>query len=105
MGKTYYMRIWQRVDIEQIQKHLMIVGDVSGDCASCREVGLKYVEVKTCPQCGVEFKFMSARTAGSLKSSGAHVRRLKERRPDLTFVDYEDYKNITGAKKARDFFG
>ena len=101
----YYMRIWQKVDIEEVKKHLLIVGDIAADCANCREIGIKYAQTQTCPQCGAEFKFITARATGSLKVSGPQVKRIKERRPDLTFVDYDDFRSITGAKTARDFFG
>ena len=103
---SYYIRVWQSVDIENVTKHLVIVGDITGDCAQCRELGIAYASAKTCPQCGTEFRFITARSAtGSVKMSGATVKRLKDRRPDLTFIDYDDYKSITGKQAARDFFG
>ena len=94
------------VEIENVTKHLLIVGDLTADCASCRELGISYAQAKTCPKCGVDFRFITARGAGGgIKISGGVVRRIKERRPDLTFIDYDDYKGVTGKQSARDFFG
>jgi hypothetical protein len=100
----YYIRVWQKANIESIKEHLLIVGELTGDCAQCREIGLKVAEVKQCPKCGTTFNFMAARSAGTTRSMGLLVKRMKERRPDLTFIDYGDFHAITGKKSARDFF-
>lgn len=101
-----YIRIWQSVDIEGIKKHLLIVGDIVADCANCRHLGIKYAEEKSCAGCKTEFRFITARNAvGSMKNMGGQVKRIKDRRPDLTFVDYDDWVSITGKQNAREFFG
>ncbi len=102
---SFYIRVWQNCDVEGITKHLMIVGDVTADCANCRELGIDYTQVRNCPKCGTDFRFIASRSTGKLdKGRGATVKRIKDRRPDLTFIDYEDYKEITGKQNARDFF-
>ncbi|MBI3315484.1 MAG: hypothetical protein HYZ87_00715, partial [Candidatus Omnitrophica bacterium] len=51
------------------------------------------------------FRFITSRNAGKLdRNRGGTVKRIKDRRPDLTFIDYEDYKEITGKQQAREFF-
>jgi len=99
---SYFIRVWQACDIEQITKHLLIVGDITADCAACRELGIEYAQARNCPKCGTDFRFIAQRSAGRM-DKGA-VKRLKDRRPDLTFIDYDDYKAITGKQQARDFF-
>ena len=100
------MRIWQAVEAENVKKHLLIVGDITADCAACRELGIAYQQAKNCPGCGVAFHFITSRNAtGGARMCGAEVKRIKDRRPDLTFIDYEDWKSITGKQAARDFFG
>ena len=100
-----YIRIWQACNLEEITKHLLIVGDVSADCANCRELGIEYAKEKVCPKCGTEFMFIASRNTGKLDHArGGTVKRIKDRRPDLTFIDWEDYKEITGKQNARDFF-
>ena len=100
-----YIRIWQSCDIAEITKHLLIVGDITADCASCRELGIDYSAAKACPKCSTVFRFIASRNTGKLDHGrGGTVKRIKERRPDLTFIDYEDYKEITGKTQAREFF-
>ncbi len=102
---AFYIRIWQSCDITEVTKHLLIVGDITADCAGCRELGIIYQEVKSCPQCGTVFRFIASRNTGKMdRDRGGTVKRIKDRRPDLTFIDYEDYKEITGKQQARDFF-
>ena len=100
-----YIRIWQACDIKEITKHLIIVGDIAADCAACRELGIDYSAAKSCPKCSTVFRFIASRNTGKLdRERGGTVKRIKERRPDLTFIDYEDYKDITGKTQAREFF-
>ena len=102
---SFYIRIWQNCDVEGVTKHLMIVGDVTADCANCRELGIEYAQTKNCSKCGTDFRFIASRKTGKLdRNRGGNVKRIKERRPDLTFIDYDDYKEITGRQQARDFF-
>ena len=99
---TFYIRVWQPCNAEEIGKHLLIVGDLTADCANCRELGIDYSNAKQCPNCASPFLFIAARGSGGLNKSA--VRRIKDRRPDLTFIDYGDYKDIIGRRQARDFF-
>ncbi len=101
-----YIRIWQACDITEITKHLLVVGEVTADCANCRELGIDYSKTRECPQCGTIFRFIASRNTGRLDhgTRGGTVKRIKDRRADLTFIDYEDYKEITGKTQAREFF-
>ncbi len=100
-----YIRIWQSCDIENIGKHLLIVGDITADCQACRQLGIDWTETRSCPQCGTDFHFIASRNTGRMdRGRGGVVKRIKDKRPDLTFIDYEDYKEMTGKQQARDFF-
>lgn len=102
---SFFIRIWQACDVREISKHLLIVGDITADCAACRELGIDYSNAKICPKCSTVFRFIASRNAGKLdRNRGGTVKRIKDRRPDLTFIDYEDYKEITGKQQAREFF-
>ena len=102
---SFYLRVWQACDVAEITKQLLIVGDVAADCSACRELGIDYSAAKNCPKCNVTFRFITSRNTGALdRNRGATVKRIKDRRPDLTFIDYEDYKEVTGKQSARDFF-
>ncbi len=101
---NFYIRVWQNCNLEEVTKHLMIVGDLTADCAGCRELGIDYSQAKVCPKCGVQFRFMALRSSKLDAGRGAAAKRLKDRRPDLTMIDYDDYKEITGKNSAREFF-
>lgn len=102
---SYFIRIWQACEIPEVTKHLLVVGDITADCQNCKELGIDYTQTKSCPKCGTIFRFIASRLTGKLDSNrGATVKRIKDRRPDLTFIDYEDYREITGKQNARDFF-
>ena len=104
MGREL-LRTWQYYDIEEVVKHLLILGDVSGDCGACRELGIAYLEARECPKCKTNFKYVTSRRLETHPGERFQiVGRLKEKRPELAFIDYEDYKRTIGRKKARDFF-
>lgn len=91
-----FIRVWREFDIKDISGHLLVVGDVVGDCSKCRALGINYSEAKNCPQCGTLFKYIASRTK--------EVKRIKNKRPDLIFIDFEDYKKAMGKIKAREMF-
>jgi len=100
-----YLRIWLEQKIEDVDEHLLIVGDVCGDCARCKEVGLEFSVVKECPHCHTPFKYISSRNAtGSTDRRFHEAKRILHKRSDLTFIDYDDYKKMSGRNKAKKFF-
>jgi len=101
-----YLRVYQEFDIEEVTKHLLIVGDLTSDCASCRALGIDSYTAKDCPECHTEFKYLTSRRSENFPAERFQiVKRFKEKRSDLIFIDYTDYIKLTGKKKARDFFG
>ena len=100
-----WLRVWAEHDISEIEKHLLIVGDAMGDCAQCKELGLDYKTVKQCPNCKTLFSYVTSRRFESNPGERFQiVRRLCSVRGDLIWIDYDDYKKLTGRQKARDFF-
>jgi len=91
-----FIRVWKDIDIKDISDHLLVVGDVAGDCSKCRTLGIDYVKSAMCPKCGTGFKYIASRSR--------EVGKIIKRRPDLIFIDFEDYKKITGKIRARDLF-
>ena len=90
------IRVWKEFDIKDVSGHLLIVGLSSADCSSCRELGINYSTATSCPKCGADFKYIASRSK--------EIRKIKDKRPDLIFIDFEDYKKGTGFVKANDFF-
>lgn len=95
------IRTWKYYDINQVKEHLIIVGQLSGDCANCKAIGIDYLATKHCPQCKAEFKFIATRQA---QTPHYLLRRIQENRPDLEFIDYSDFKLATDRNKAKEFF-
>ena len=100
-----WIRIWTHKNLDEITKHLLIVGDVKGDCASCREIGLDYKTIRQCPNCQTTFQFITSRRFESNPGERfSIVKRLSQSRSDLVWIDYDDYRLLTGRQRARDFF-
>lgn len=96
-----HIRIWQAIDIGDVEAHLLIAGDTIGDCAKCRCLGVAYDQT-SCPQCKTPFKYLTSRRIESHPGESFRiVQRLKEKRPDLIFIDYSDYKQLSGKLKGR----
>ncbi len=101
-----FLRTFQPYDFEDVEKHLLIMGDLKGDCASCRALGIDSYSAKTCPECGTPFKYVTSRRLESSPGERFQwAKRVRESRPELILIDYSDYQKILGKKKARDFFG
>jgi predicted nucleic acid-binding Zn-ribbon protein len=98
MNRTY-IRVWQELDLVEVTTHLLVLGDISSICGNCREVGID-LKLESCPKCGAKFKYAATQRPLSPQAT----KRLRDRRPDLTFIDYEDFKAISERTKARDFF-
>ena len=95
-----FIRIYKKLDITEVQNHILILGDLSGICGKCQHLGLK-VDSPQCPACRGEFKYIAFR---NIKNHLPKMKTINETRPDIIFVDYDDYKRITGALKAEKFF-
>jgi len=100
-----FIRIWQELDVDEIKKNLLIVGDLAADCGNCREIGLKYFEIEKCPSCGTIYKYVTFR-ADSVHSASFinKLRKLRQQNPNLIFVNYEDYKYSINKKAANNLF-
>lgn len=100
-----WIRVWQEKELTEVEKHLLIVGDTLADCGQCRELGLDYRNATRCPKCGTTFSYITSRRFESHPSERFHiVKRLSQTRSDLVWIDYDDYRKITGRQKALDFF-
>jgi hypothetical protein len=97
-----YIRIWNEVDIHEIQEHIIMVDDMLGFCPKCKKIGIDLKELKKCPACATEFKYVTSKEAKG--GRGDIVMRIRKKLPHLTFVDYDDYDRQTGKEKAESLF-
>jgi hypothetical protein len=93
-----YVRIWQEVELSEIKNNLLVAGTLSGDCFACKAIGLDYYQVKVCPNCKREFKYLALRN----QASGSLIKRLKQKRPDLLILDFPDFKAATESQAAKE---
>ena len=94
-----FLRVYRKMNIEEITKHLLVYGDLSAQCANCQAMELKLDSVK-CPKCETPFKYISFR---NVRQHLPKLQKIHETRPEVQFIDFDDYKRITGELKARDF--
>ncbi|MDD5617956.1 MAG: hypothetical protein PHG69_02580 [Candidatus Omnitrophica bacterium] len=96
------IRAIKELDLDEVGNHLLVVGDLTGDCFSCKELGLDYSSVKVCPKCKTEFRYITSRR--SPESSLRNLSRLYRKRPDLICIEFSDLKEHKNRDKAKDFF-
>ena len=95
-----FIRVYKKIDIDDIKEHLMIVGDLSASCSKCNHMGIK-IEMSQCPECNAAFRYIGFR---NVKENMPKMLKLGESRPELIFIDFDDFKRMTGAVRAQEFF-
>ena len=93
------IRVFKELDISDIEKHLLIVGELSSDCNACRHIGIE-AHAAQCPGCGAPFKYIAFRR----RIEPHQLRKLKDELPGTTFIDFDDFKRVVGKRDARDLF-
>ncbi len=101
--KKILVRVAEERDLETLKKHLIVVGELTGECFACRHVGIDYGREKYCPGCGTEFRYIASRKKAT-DNNTALLARLAQKRPDLSYVEYQDIKDVTDRQKAREIF-
>jgi len=100
---TSWIRVGQEHDLEALKKHLIVVGELTGECQSCRHVGIAYAREKYCPECKTNFRYIASRKSAKENNTGL-IARLALRRPDLVYVEYQDIKDLGDRQKAHNIF-
>lgn len=91
-----YIRVWKELDLSDIEKNLIVAGDLSCDCFACRHIGIEKNAVQ-CPNCGAHFKYMAFRR----RVTSGYLKKLFAEMPYLTFIEFDDFKALTGKSDAR----
>ena len=101
--QTRSIRVWTTLDLREVNEHLMLIDDLYGTCARCKQLGLNYLKDRTCTGCGATFHFI----ATNLKSptdSGKILGRLLQEKLDLRLIDRSDYERATAKDAVGDLF-
>ena len=48
--KKTFVRVWTAFDPVEVKKHLLLIDDLYGSCANCKQLGLNYLKDKECQQ-------------------------------------------------------
>ncbi|MCK5178890.1 MAG: hypothetical protein KAR32_05110 [Candidatus Omnitrophica bacterium] len=94
-----FIRVYKKMNIDEIKQHLLIYGDLSAQCANCQAMDLK-LDMTACPKCEAEFKYITFR---NVRNHLPKLQKINEATPDIQFVDFDDYKRSISEMKARDF--
>ena len=101
-----FLRVYKPYTIEEVKSSLLIVGEVTGNCAKCGEMGLKPREVRTCPNCQAKFSFIASRRIEIHSSERFQfAKRMAAERPDLVLIDLSDFKKNSSSVNARELLG
>jgi hypothetical protein len=92
----YHIRVWEELDLADVEKHLIVVGDLSAECFCCHKVGLDS-QAKACPGCSALFKYMGFRR----KVQASYLQKVRESNPRIIFIDFDDFKKVLGKRDAR----
>ncbi len=94
------LRVYKPLDVHKVKEHILIYGDLSGQCGHCQNMDVK-LEMSSCPNCRTDFRYIAFR---NVLHHMPKIININLNRQDLTIIDFDDYSRILGAKKAEDFF-
>jgi len=91
-----WLRLWEELDLADIEKHLIVVGDLSAECFCCHKVGIDS-KARACPGCSAIFKYIGFRR----KVQIPYLYKVREERPRIVIIDFDDFKKSLGKRDAR----
>ena len=97
----HYVRVWKELDVEEIKKHLLVMGQASGLCENCNTLIPDYKQ-NFCPNCQTKFQYVTLRS--ELGQDASFYRKLNDIFKDFICIDYSDYKKLSAKAKAKDIF-
>lgn len=100
-GKRRHIRIYQDIDIDEVKKHLMLIDDLYGSCANCKNLGLNFVKDRTCPQCNTTFEYLATR---SPSETGKILARIRHENLPLKLIDRGDYDKASATDALGNLF-
>ena len=91
-----FVRVWEDLDLADLEKHLLVVGDLSAECFCCHKLGIDS-KARACPECSAIFKYIGFRR----KIQASYLKKVKEERPRIIIIDFDDFKKSLGKRDAR----
>ncbi len=93
--------MFHHLEFDEIKAHLLEYGVLSGICSKCKEINIK-LDAQACPKCATLFKYIAFQ---NVKEHLPKILRIKDERPAIQFIDYQDFKRIEGEQRAREILG
>ena len=103
VDKKTFVRVWTSLDPSEIKKHLLLIDDLYGSCANCKQLGLNYLKDKECPGCKTSFKYVTTNLKG-MEDVKKILNRIHELNLNLTLIEKEDYLQATAKDAVKDLF-
>lgn len=91
-----YLRTWQELDLGDVGKQLLVVGELSAECYNCHNLGLDSKDL-SCPECGAKFRYIGFRRQVRPKD----FIDFKRESPRIELIDFSDFKRALSKKQAR----
>ena len=99
-----HIRVWQELDLDEIEKHIVILDDIQGFCPACKKTGIRFDALDKCPSCGREFKYAALREKGDSHAGNVIFSKLAKTAKHLTVLDNNDYNAAINRKKTKSLF-
>jgi len=93
------LRVFQKLNLDEVKEHLLVCGALSAQCANCHEADIK-LNSAMCPKCGNTFCYIAFR---NVRENMPKLQKIAEERPEIKCIDYDDFKRQVDSQKAREF--
>ena len=97
------IRGWLYLDVNEIKNKLLLIEDIYGMCANCKQLGINYVKEPKCPKCNTEFKYITSSLKKDSEIAQIAARIKKENLP-LILIDKNDYERASAKDLIHDLF-
>ncbi len=98
MSVERFLRIYKKFYFDEVKSHALLYGALFGSCANCKTMEIK-LDLLQCPSCNNAFKYIAFMNP---KDHLPKMLRIAQERPEVTFIDYDDFKRIEGELRAKD---
>lgn len=94
------IRVYRKLSAHGVKTHTLIYGDLSASCSHCKALDIK-LDARICNNCHTEFHYLTFRNA---KNHHPKILKLYDQEPNLTIIDFEDFKRVVDSSKVDEFF-
>lgn len=101
MSSERFLRIYKKFYFDEVKSHTLLYGVLSGSCSNCKDIDIR-LDAAACPNCKNAFKYIAFMNP---KDHLPKMLKIASERPDIIFIDYDDFKRIEGEMKAKDILG